>query len=142
MTVEAMMENGFSITIDIGDDISFYEVTVKPPGIQVGSIPITTQRNVEWRTFAAKILKTLTETVVKGGYNPAQYDEIESILGDNRLITVNFPDGSKVKFWGWLDEWDPDELAEGTFPQTSLKFVASNRNGSKDETGPTYVTPA
>lgn len=139
-----MLSDGFSTTISLNSGaIKLYERTVKPPGISGGgAINKTTMRNTTWRTFAAKRLKTLTESSLKCGYDVAVYPQIVTNCQVNQLITVTFPDGATLAFWGFIDEFEPDDLEEGNFPMATVKIVPTNCDTTGTEVAPVYTTPA
>ncbi len=139
-----IQEDGFSTTISFssgGSGISVFmaEKTVTPPGISGGGAnDVTTMRNTEWRTMAAKKLKTLTNSSVSVAYDPAIYDEILELIQTNQLITVTFPDDATVDFWGFLDEFTPGDSVEGEQPTADIVIIPTNRNESGVEVAPAY----
>jgi hypothetical protein len=137
----AYIEDGFSTTIDFAaaPNVKFKEVGVTPPGIDGGGpVNTTTMRNTEWRTQNPKHLKTLTPMTGTFEYDPAVYDDIVAMCNVNQQITVHFPDGSTLLFWGWLDKFTPGENKEGERPTASVTIECSNQNASQDETAPVY----
>lgn len=140
----ARIDDGFSTTISFADNPSvlFYEKTVTPPGLQGGGAnDTTTMRNSTWRTMAPKQLKTMSECSAKVSYDPAVYQDVVGMINNNQLITVDFPDGSSVDFYGWLDEFTPDEVQEGSQPTATIKIIPSNQDDSGVETAPVYNAP-
>lgn len=138
------IDDGHSTTITLTSPttVKFYEKTVTPPSISGGGTnDTTTMRNTEWRTNAPKKLKTLGDMKLTAAYDPEVYDSILSAVNKNQEITINFPDGSKVKFWGWLDEFQPGQMQEGGQPTADVTFRCSNQNASGAETAPTYTAP-
>jgi len=140
----ARIDDGFSTLISWTSDptVLFYEKTVTPPGVSGGGeIETSTMQNTAWRTKSPKSLKTLTESSVTVAYDPATYDEIIALVNVNDSITITFPDGSTLVFWGWLDEFQPGELVEGEQPTADITIICSNQNGSLVETAPAYAAP-
>lgn len=138
----ARIDDGFSTTISFADNptVLFYEKTVTPPGLQGGGAnDTTTMRNTTWRTMAPKKLKTMSEASSKVSYDPAVYSDVLTMIQNNQLITINFPDGSTLEFYGWLDEFTPDEVQEGSQPTATIKIIPSNQNDSGVETAPVYT---
>ncbi len=89
------------VTLAANDDIAIYERSVTPPGYDGGDqIDLTTMFNVEYRTFAPRQLKTLTEFPVTGLYDPVLYTEMLAAVNREDTITVTFPDGSTLAFYG------------------------------------------
>lgn len=140
----ARIDDGFSTTISFANDptVLFYEKTVTPPGLQGGGAnDTTTMRNTTWRTMAPKKLKSMGEGSAKVSYDPAVYSDVIGMINDNQLITIEFPDGSSVAFYGWLDEFTPDEIQEGSQPTATIKIITSNQTDGGVETAPVYSPP-
>jgi hypothetical protein len=58
------------------------------------------------------------------------------MLNVNQLITLTFPDGTTIAFWGWISEFQPDSHKEGTMPLADLTLIPSNQDNSYAETAP------
>ena len=86
-----------------------------------------------------RALKTLTNGQFICAYDTAILSEINGMIGVNQLITVTFPDGSTYAFWGWVDEFTPSELVDGTQPTATCTIICSNMNDSSVETDPVYT---
>lgn len=135
----SLMTDGFPTTIDIAG-ATLCEIGVTPPGIEGGGEnDFTCMNNVAWRTRFPKKLKTLTEASFSAYYDPATYDTILSNILLNQLITITFPDGSTLAFWGWLESFIPGEIVEGEPPEAEVTIIPSNLNGSLQETAPIYT---
>lgn len=135
-------EDGFSTTISFSQDtnVLFYEKEVTPPGFEGGgAIATTNMRNTAWRTKAPKSLKDLTDISLTVQYEAGAYDEILAMLLVNQAITITFPDGSTVLFYGWIDTFVPSPMVEGEEPTAEVTIIPSNRNTSGVETGPAYT---
>lgn len=116
------------------------EKEVQPPDIDGGGeIDTTTMRNVVWRTRQPKHLKTLGNIVVHVEYDSATYVNIVSAINVNQTITVSFPDGHTLTFWGWVNKFTPTSLKEGEFPTAELQVICSNQTSNNVESGPVYV---
>lgn len=129
------LEDGFSTKIAFEHDpnISFWEKTVKPPGLDGGdAIDITTMHNTTWRTFAARDLKTLTEMSTTVAYDPDVYDEILAIINLEGSITVTFPDGSTLDFFGYLRTFEPNDVSEGSQPEATITIQPTNYDPTND----------
>lgn len=141
----AIQKDGFSTILSFAADptVLFEQRAVTPPGVSGGGpIDTTTMSNTTWRTKSPKSLVDLTEAALTVVYDPATYDEIIALVNVNNLITVTFPDGSTLDFWGWLDSFTPGENTEGDQPTASISVQPSNVNGSDVETAPVYTAPA
>lgn len=115
------------ITFAADVDIEFWEKTVKPPGIDGGDhIEQTTMHNTSWRTMAPRSLRTLTESTTKAAYDPVLYTSILALINLETTVTVRFPDGSTLAFYGYLQKFEPDDLAEGTQPEATITITPTN----------------
>jgi hypothetical protein len=124
-----MLEDGFSTKITFAADtnVTLYEITVQPPGYDGGdAIETTTMFNTDFRTFAARSLKTLTEGQVTFGYDPVAFSELFTLINVPTTITVTFPDGSTLAFFGYLRTFEPEALAEGEMPTATATFQPTN----------------
>lgn len=136
-----ILEDGFSTTYTFAADptVLMEEKEVQPPGVEGGGeIDVSTMHNTAWRTRAPKQLKTLTEASGTVAYDVGFYPEIIAMININQLITINFPDGSTLVFWGWIDAFTPNALVEGEQPTAEIRIICSNRNDSGVETAPVY----
>jgi hypothetical protein len=140
--MSARLDDGFKTLVTFANfpSVKFWTKTVKPPGMSGGGAnETTTMHNTTWRTNAPKKLKTMTDSTQTAAYDPQVYQDIPSMINTNQLITITFSDGSQVKFWGWLDEFEPNEIKEGEQPTADVKIIPSNQNSSGVETAPVYV---
>jgi hypothetical protein len=136
------IDNGHQTTVAFANIASplFWEKTVKPPGMSGGGAnDTTTMRNVEYRTQAPKTLKTLTPMTMQCAYDPAFLDDVVAQTQVNQLITITFPDNATWQFWGWIEEMEPGEIAEGGQPTLNITVQPSNQNDSGVETAPVYT---
>lgn len=137
-----MLYDGFSTTVVIGGVTLIEEMSVTPPGYSGGGpVSTTTQNNnAVWRTAKPKALLSFKELVLTVQYDPALYIEVGLMMNINQAIQVNFPDGSYLVFYGWIDDFSPNELVEGELPTANLAIIASNLNGTVEQ-GP-VIFPA
>lgn len=134
------IDDGHSTTITFSSNpsVKLWEKQVTPAGIEGGGAnDITTMRNETWRTRSPKKLKTLTECSFTAAYDPAVYSQILAMINVNQQITVTFPNGKFLKFWGWLDKFTPARAVEGSQPEAECTVIPSNQNASGVETAPT-----
>ena len=144
----AIINDGFSTTITFGATQSgvsittvLKEKTVTPPSVEGGGEnDTTTMRNTAWRTRQPKSLLTLGEASFTAAYDAAVYDEIVDLTNVNQEITVTFPAGDTLVFWGWIDGFVPNEISEGEQPTAECRIICSNQNDSGVETAPVYST--
>ena len=119
------------------------EISVTPPGIEGGgSNDTTTMRNTTWRTKQPKQLLELTDGTLEFQYDPAVYDQILTIINENDLIEVSFPDGSTLDFYGWLNNFTPGAHVEGEMPTATGTIHCSNQDNSGNEVAPDYTAAA
>jgi len=121
--------DGYStkITFARDPDVSLWEVSVKPPGIDGGDpIDTNTMHNVSWRTMAARALKTLTESTFTAAYDPDCYNQLLQLVNVYDTLTVRFPDGSTLAFYGFLRQFDPNDNTEGEMPTATVTFQPTN----------------
>lgn len=137
------LKDGFASFISFANnpDIAFWEKTVKPPGIDGGDkIDQTTMHNVDYRTYAARYLVDITDSTVTAAYDPAFWADILSQVNTPTTVTVEFPDGSTLAFFGYLKMFDPQELVDGEQPEAQIEIVATNVDPvSCQEFGPVMV---
>lgn len=138
----ARMDDGYRtiVTFD-GAAIEVWEKTVTPPGMDGGGgIPTTTMRNNFLRTKDPKQLVDFTDLVFTAAYDPIVYATVIAVaIQINQLITVTFPDGSTVVFWGFLDKFIPGENSEGNQPIATVTVVITNHDNDDNEVIPVYT---
>lgn len=129
------LKDGFStkITFAADTDVSFWEKTVKPPGIDGGdAIEQTTMHNIAWRDMAPRQLRTLTESTTEVAYDPKVYTQIVELINRETTITVRFPDGSTLAFYGFLKGFEANDLSEGEQPTATVTIVPTNFDPTND----------
>jgi hypothetical protein len=139
----AKLTDGYQTTISFGTSTvsKLYEKTVQPPGMEAGGpIDQTIMANADLRTQMPKSLITVTANSFEAAYDPEAYDEMVASININQLITITFPDGATLKFWGWLDKFTPNEHVEGEMPTASCTIEPSNLlQLTKAETAPDFT---
>jgi hypothetical protein len=132
------LRDGFPTIVTLtGAGVTFWEVTLQPPGIDGGeAIPTTTMRNSDLRTSAPRHLYGLTPSEISAAYDPTAYDSILAAVNINQSIIVTFPDGGTLTFWGFIQRFVPDANEEGRRPTARITIVPTNRNASGVETAP------
>lgn len=134
------LRNGFRtlITFATNPTIEFWEMSVKPPGIDGGeAIEQTTMHNVTWRTKTSRSLKTLTDASSNVEYDPLLYTSILALINVETTVTVTFPDGTTLAFFGFLQKFEPGELKEGDPPTAGITIIPTNY----DPTGHVEAAP-
>lgn len=137
------IDDGHSTTVGFqaAPSVKFYEKEVTPPSIEGGGEnDTTTMLNSTYRTKAPKQLITLGEMTLTCAYDPEVYDTIVSnLINVNTLITITWPDGETLAFWGWVDMFSPNAVVEGEQPEADVTIIPSNQNDSGVETAPVYT---
>lgn len=139
------LDDGYQTLISFAADstVKFYEKSVTPPGVDGGGeVDTTTMLNTTWRTRNPKALITLSEASFTVAYDPACYPEVVALVNVNTLITITFPDGDTLAFWGWLNTFTPGELVEGTQPTAEITVIPSNQDDEGAETAPVHTAAA
>jgi hypothetical protein len=131
---------GSRISINIGN--AFYaEIEITPPEVDGrGGIDMTSLRNRGWITMAPKSLKALNAMTARVQYDPIMYGVVIGILQRNRQMSVTFPDGGVLTFWGWIDKFTPEGMSEGNKPTATLTIQPSNLDQQCNEVGPSYAS--
>lgn len=128
------------LTFDNISNVNFLEKEVTPPGADGGGEnDITTMRNVRWRTRQSKKLLTLTSLSITVAYDPAIMDDVVDQFQVNQLVTVTYPDGSTLDFFGWIDSFVPGTNVEGEQPTAELVVIPSNQDLNENEIAPVYT---
>ena len=89
-----------TIAFALDPDVSFWEKTVTPPGMDGGdAINITTMHNTLWRTMHNRTLITFTEFTLVAAYDERAHDQISTnLINKNGSVTVHFPDTATLDF--------------------------------------------
>ena len=122
-------------------DVSLWEKSVTPPGVDGGEpVDSTTMHNTAVRTKGPRALIDFSECKMTCGYDPQVYGQIIALVNVETSITIHFPDGSTLCFFGYLQKFDPKELKEGTPPEADVVIVATNTDEDGKEATPDYDT--
>lgn len=138
------LDDGYQtlVTFASNPTIEFWEKTVKPPGLDgMDEIDTTTMHNVTWRTNAPRALVTMTPFTMVAAYDPNIYNAALSLLNVETTVTVRFPDGSTLAFYGFLKSFETNELVEGTQPEMTITVVPTNQDPTTgDEEAPVLTS--
>lgn len=141
----ARLTDGHSTVFEFSNNplIQFYHKDTTPPGISGGGPnDITVMENIRWRTRYPKKLVTLMQAGITVQYDPIVYPDILlDLVIQNQLIKTFFPDGSRLDFYGWLDEFKPNAHKEGEAPTADVKIEPSNVDLNLNEIAPVYIAP-
>ena len=128
------------VTFPENSSILLWEKELTPPGVEGGGENDTTvMDNSTYRTKSPKSLITMSDMSLIAAYDPAVYDDIIAIVNVNQLIVITWPDDSTLQFWGWIDEFKPGSVEEGSQPTADVTIKCSNQNDSGVETAPVHA---
>ena len=136
------LDDGYQtlISFAVNPQASFWEKSVKPPGMDGGDpIDTTTMHNQTWRTMAPRQLVSMTELNLTVAYDPVLYDAATvagsalNLLNQKTTVNVTFPDGSVLAFYGFMRSFDPTPLEEGAQPEATMVVVVTNQDPSTGE---------
>lgn len=139
------IEDGFPTKIAFASKpaVSFWEKSVKPPGVDGGdAIEHTNMHSLAWRLKGPRKLKTLTDTSTTASYDPAVYADILTLCNAPDSITITFPNGSSISFYGFLRTFEPSDAGEGAEPTASITITPTNRDPVTGLESPPVFTAA
>jgi len=144
MSLQNRLDDGFSTKLAFSafPTVEFYEKDVKMPGWDGGEpIETTTMRNITYRTFSPRALKTLTPLTITAAYTSDFFNNSMALalVNTNQEVTVTLPDLSTFKFWAFVRSIEPSSNVEGQQPTVSLTIQPSMTNTTKVETPPTFT---
>ena len=139
--------DGFPTTIAFSSNpaIQFWEKDVKPPGRDGGDgIDTTSMLNTKYRTQQPPTLISTTDITANVFYDPDIFQSgasgVESLINKNQSITVFFPTGDYVDFYGWLKDFTPQDNKEKEAPMAQVTIKISNWDPTNNvEQGPVYT---
>ncbi len=136
------LADGYSskVAFQLDPDISFWEVSLTPPGRESSMIDQTTMHNTDYETSSVHHLKKVGDITGKAAYDPAVKTQIDAIIGRNQTVTFHYPDGSTESVWGALQSATHDEHSRKTKPLINFTVVCTNRDNSGDEQAPVIVS--
>jgi len=124
------LPDGFSTKIAFSrdSDFSIWETSVPAPGLDGGdAIDTTSMHNTTFRTMRSRKLYTLSELSVTGFFDPNFYnDAINNLLNQEGSVTISFPDGSTLDFFGYLRSMEVNDLVEGEVPSCTITIQPTN----------------
>lgn len=129
------LQDGFptKITFSLNTSINLWEKTAKPPGVDGGDpVDTSTFWNTAWRTKAPRILKDLQEATFTAAYDPVVYTDAVALVNVRKsgnsaqVITYTFPDGSTLAFFGYLKQFEMNDLSDGEMPEATVTIVPTN----------------
>lgn len=134
------LDDGFSTLMAFAADpnISFWELTVQPPILDGGDpIDFSNMHNVLYHTMAPRSLLTVGPANFTAFYDPDVWDEARDIMNNRGAITIQYPDGSTLDFFGFLRSIEKQPLEEGAAPTMNGVVVVTNWDPANNvEQGP------
>ena len=128
--VGILLEGGFSSVIAFERDpnVSFWEKSVQPLGMDGGDpVDNTTMHNTLFRTLSPRVLILSTEMALVVAYDPIVLDQIrDHLLNQAGSITVHWPEGSTVDFFGYLRTFVPQPMEEGNPIEANITIQPTN----------------
>lgn len=141
-----MLEEGHQalITFLADPNIDLWEKQVTPPAFDNGDkVDTSTQHNSVFTTSAPSSLIEVGDSQFTCGYDPVAYNQIKAICGVRTVVTVRFPDGSTLCFYGYLKSFTPGPLAEGQPVEATVVVVCTNWDYNNNvEAGPVMTEVA
>ena len=137
----AKLRDGHStrITFPSATGAELYETEIAPPGWSGGGANDTTSmHNTGWRTRQPKKLKTATDITGTAQFATSICTTLNTLINNNQLVEVKFPDASTLSVWSWLDEFKFNPLKEGEPPTASFTVIPSNEDATGVEVAPAY----
>lgn len=140
----AKMEDGYKalVTFAADPDVALWEIDAQTPGIDGGDpIPQSTMHNGTFHTDAPRSLIRLTPITFTAQYSWVSLSQVLSLVNVRTTISVSFSTGNYVAFYGYLQSFMPDNLAEGERPQGTATVMPTNTDPSSGaEEGPVFGT--
>ena len=139
----SMLKNGYQALVAFASDadVDLWEKSVTPPGASVPeAIDLTTMHNTAWETKAFDTIKSLKPMKMTCGYDPKVIDQIIALLGVEGAITLHYPSGASLSFYGALQDFEPSELVRGKAPEAAVTITPTNRDPVANvEAAPVYT---
>lgn len=143
--VGTMLENGYQSLVAFADDpdISFWEKSVQPPGLDGGEkIDITTMHNTSVKTYAPQALSGMTDGDMTVAYDPVVLSQIIALINVSNAVTNHFSDGSSWDGFGYLQTFTPNAMSNGEQPEATCTVVYTNVDPADgSESSPSYTAP-
>jgi hypothetical protein len=131
------------ITLAIDTNIEFWEKEVTPPGIEGGEPVMQGDMfSLVWETRVPQALKDMTEVAVTANYDPAVMASAVAAINVPTTITITWPPGGTLAFYGFMRSFKPNPLKKGEQPNAAVVIVPTNWDHINGvEAGPVYTAP-
>ena len=83
-----------------------------------------------------KTLKDVETIAFEAHFDPAKY--VTAPVNSNELITITFPAGDSIAFYGYLQTFEVGDATEGELISCTGTIMVTNTNAGT-ETGPDYT---
>lgn len=137
------LDNGYQALFSISSNITIeiYEKTITPPAIDGGDPIMTdTMLNEVYITKAPQCLQEWDDVTVVAAYDPAVLSELQAVLNVIQAMTIYYPDGTALTFWGFVRRIESSPLQKNTQPEITLTVVIANWDPNNCvEAGPVLV---
>jgi hypothetical protein len=123
------LRDGFGglITLAIDPDIEFWEITVKPPALMGGDpIKSTTNHNDNVHTKRPRTIQDRGNIQATVAYDPKCMASAKAAINVETTVTKTWPDGSTLAAYGYLKDFDPQNMQEGELPTANIEIVLTN----------------
>lgn len=137
----AVFQDGYAAGLIVGTatPIVLPVVHVTPPASKGGSpVKQTTMQNQWAHTQLPAVLKEIGSSSVTVAYSSVTLAALYAAQNQNVILTLVWPTGKRLRWWGWIRDIDPQQLAIGTRPEANLTLEASNLNSEGNEVQPLW----
>lgn len=131
-------QDGYKTWIGLANNpvFLFWEKKVKPPMMSGGGpIDEKTMRDLRWRIKSPKALSDFGDLTATGAWREGIYTQMLNLGQRVTVVSVTFPNGAVLSYYGWLEEVDPQEMTEGVQPEVNVKICASMQTEALVEAG-------
>ena len=133
------LQDGYQclITFEADPDVALWEKSIQPPGFDGGEkIDQTTMHNTEFKTFSPQTLIEVTDSQTTAAFDPRVYTQIRLLINVETTITITFPNGDTLAFFGYLQKFEVNEMSQGEQPEATVTIVATNKDSLGIEQAP------
>lgn len=125
------LRDGFSTLISLTNlpGIAIFERETTPPPLDGGGpIESASMRATAWRQKDPKTLKGMGSMTLTVMYSTGAYAAIAGQINQNQSITLTWPDGATLRFYGFIDKFAPSGHSEGNLPTAQMTIEVTFRH--------------